>query len=161
MEKALVNKKCLLKKYPGKGGWTYTEIPKVFENKQNPFGWVVVRGKIDEIEINNYHLMPMSNGNLFLPVKAEIRKKTGKAAGDHVHVILYPCAFTVEIPEELQICLEDEPKALKTFLSYTKSEQKAFIDWIYASKKEETKIERIASTINKLVKGEKLYIQKF
>ncbi len=37
----------------------------------------------------------------------------------------------------------------------TEGEQKAFIDWIYTAKKEETKVERIAETIKKIMKGEK------
>ncbi|MBL0154185.1 MAG: YdeI/OmpD-associated family protein [Chitinophagaceae bacterium] len=37
-----------------------------------------------------------------------------------------------EIPEELKLCLEDEPNGLEKFLNYTNGEQKAFIDWIYA-----------------------------
>jgi hypothetical protein len=41
-----------------------------------------VRGTIDDFEIRKYHLMPMGNGKFFLPVKAEIRKKIKKEAGD-------------------------------------------------------------------------------
>ena len=100
--------------------------------------------------------MPMGNGKLFLPVKASIRKKIGKKEGDYIQVVLYPDNLPVEIPEELQICLLDEPAAYKTFLSYTGGEQKAFIDWIYSSKKEETRIERIAKTLQKLQKRQRL-----
>lgn len=46
-------------------------------------------------------------------------------------------------------------KFIKTFLSNSNTEQKAFIDWIYDAKKEETIIERIASTITKLQRGQK------
>lgn len=45
--KPLVNKKYLLEKYPGKGGWTYAVIPEVLQNKKAPFGWVKVKGTID------------------------------------------------------------------------------------------------------------------
>lgn len=100
--------------------------------------------------------MPMGNGKLFLPVKAAIRKKLGKKEGDYVQVVLYPDNTPVEIPEELQICFLDEPAAYKTFLSYSNGEQKAFIEWIYSAKKEETRIMRITRTINKLMKGLKL-----
>lgn len=155
MERPLVNKSYILEKFRGKGGWTYAKIPEILQGKHSPFGWVRVRGLIDHVEINNYHLMPMGNGTLFLPVKAEIRKRIGKKEGDCVHVILYPDNLPVEIPEELRICLLDEPIANETFLSYSNGEQKAFIQWIYSAKKEETKIERIASAINMLQKGKK------
>src|SRR5688572_26032733 len=157
MEKPLVNKSYLLEKFQGKGGWTYAKIPEVLQDKHSPFGWVRVRGTIDNFEIKNYHLMPMGNGKLFLPVKAEIRKKIGKKEGDYVHVVLYPDNSPVEIPEDLQLCFLDEPVAYKTFLSYTNGEQKAFIEWIYSAKKEETKIERIAKTISMLEKRQKLW----
>lgn len=156
MEKLLVNKNLLLKKFPGKGGWTYAIIPEITTHKNTPFGWVKVRGKIDEFEIKDYHLMPLGNGNLFLPVKAEIRRKIGKKEGDHVHVILYEDNSPIEIPEELHLCLVDEPQAYETFLSYNQREQKSFIDWIYSAKKDETRIKRIADSINKLINKQKL-----
>ncbi len=99
--------------------------------------------------------MPMGNGNLFLPVKAEIRKAIGKKEGDYVQVVLFADNLPIEIPEELKLCLLDEPTAYKTFLSYTDGEKKAFIDWIYAAKKVETKIERISKTISQLQKRQK------
>ena len=156
MEKPLVNNSYLLERFQAKGGWTYAKIPEILQDKHSPFGWVRVRGTIDNVEIKNYHLMPLGNGNLFLPVKAEIRKKIGKKEGDYVHVILYPDNLPTEIPEELQLCLLDEPVAYKTFLSYTNGEQKAFVEWIYSAKKEETKIERITKTIFMLQKRQKL-----
>ncbi len=153
MEKPLIDKKYLLEKFPGKGGWTYAIIPEVLQDKHAYFGWVKVRGFIDDFELKNYRLMPMGNGMLFLPVRAEIRKKIGKKEGDWVHVKLFADNDALEIPKELMLCLEDEPQALKNFLTYTESEQKAYIDWILGAKKEETKIERMAETVNKVLKG--------
>ncbi len=85
-ELLLVDQDYLLQKYPGKGGWTYAAIPEIKQDKHAWFGWVKVRGSIDGYEISNYHLMPMGNGTLFLPVKTEIRKKIGKQEGNWVHV---------------------------------------------------------------------------
>lgn len=153
----LVNKKFKLERFPGKGGWTYARIPQVRPGKSNPFGWVKVRGTIDGYEIRKYHLMPMGNGNLFLPVKAAIRKKIKKEEGDLVHVILYPDDEPLDVPEEFFLCLKDEPPALKFFQSLSESEQKFYIEWVYAAKKEETKIDRLAKTVNRLAKGLKLH----
>ncbi|MBB6002852.1 YdeI/OmpD-associated family protein [Arcicella rosea] len=153
MEKPLIDKKYLLEKFPGKGGWTYAIIPEVLQDKHAHFGWVKVKGFIDDFELKSYRLMPMGNGMLFLPVRAEIRKKIGKKDGDWVHVKLFADNDALEIPKELMLCLEDEPQALKNFLTYTESEQKAYIDWILGAKKEETRIERMAETVNKVLKG--------
>ena len=157
MEKPLVNKKYLLEKFQGKGGWTFAKIPDIPQDKKAHFGWVKVRGTIDGYEIRKYHLMPMGNGKLFLPVKAEIRKKINKKEGDWVHVILYPDTEPLELPDEMRLCLEDEPKAYRFFKSLSESEQKFYIQWIYSAKKEETKVDRLAKAINRLLRGLKLY----
>jgi hypothetical protein len=155
--KPLVNKKYMLEKFHGKGGWTFARIPELSQDKKAPFGWVKVRGTIDGYEIRKYHLMPMGHGKLFLPVKAEIRKKIKKDEGDFVHVILYPDNEPLEIPEEMMLCIKDEPAAWKFFKSMTESEQKFYINWVYAAKKIDTKINRLAKTVNRLIKGLKMY----
>lgn len=157
LEKPLVNKKYLLEKFPGKGGWTFARIPDITKSKKTPFGWKKVKGSIDGYEINKYHLMPMGNGKLFLPVKGEIRKKIKKQAGDQVHVILFPDNDPFEIPEEILLCLQDEPEALRFFNSLSESERKFYIQWITSAKREETKVDRLAKTINRLLKGLKMY----
>ena len=156
MEKPLVNKKYLLQKFPGKGGWTFAEIPDVLADKHSQFGWVKVRGSIDGFEIKNYNLQPMGNGKLFLPVKAEIRKTIKKQAGDFVQVILYKDNTPLEIPEELLICLADEPKAHEKFQQLTEAQQKGITNWIYSAKTDETKAKRINATMDKILNGEKL-----
>lgn len=153
----LVDKKYLLEKFPGKGGWTYATIPEIAQDKNTPFGWVKVKGRIDDFEINNYHLMPMGNGKLFLPVKAEIRKKINKQAGDWVTITLYEDTDPIIIPEDLLLCLKEDQNAYDTFLNYSDGEKKAFINWIDAAKTDKTKVDRIAKTLNKLVKGEKFH----
>ena len=156
MEKPLVNKKEQLQKFPGKGGWTFVAIPEVLQDKTSPFGWVTVKGSIDDYAIKNYKLQPMGNGKLFLPVKAQIRKIIQKQAGDFVQVILYKEDAPIEIPSELKSCLLDEPNAYEKFTVYTQGQQKEFIDWIYAAKKVETKVARIVIVINKVLKNERL-----
>ena len=157
MPKPLVNNKYTLEKFQGKGGWTYARIPEISQDKKAPFGWVKVKGTIDGVEIKKYHLMPMGNGHLFLPVKAEIRKKIKKAEGDQVHVILYPDNDPLEIPEEMEICLRDEPVAWNFFHSLSESERKYYIQWIFSAKKDETKSDRLAKTVDRLLLGLKMY----
>src|SRR5688500_8847338 len=139
----LIDNTYKLERFRGKGGWTYARIPEIMQDKSKPFGWVKVRGTIDGFEIRKCHLMPMGNGKLFLPVKAEIRKKIKKEEGDFVRVILFPDDEPLAVPDEMLLCLNDEPKALKFFNSLSESEQNFYIQWIYSAKKEETKIERL------------------
>ena len=132
----LVDNIYLLKKFPGKGGWTYASIPEVLQDKTAPFGWVKVCGSIDNYEFKQFKLMPMGDGTLFFPVRAEIRKKIKKEAGDEVRIILYPDLSAIEIPKELLVCLNDEPRAYERFLTLTEGKQKEIIDWISQAKKE-------------------------
>jgi len=41
-------------------------------------------------------------------------------------------------------------------MKLNESEQKAYIDWIYASKKTESRVERIVKSIEKITKGRRL-----
>ena len=92
----------------------------------------------------------MGNGTLFLPVRSEIRKKIGKQAGDMVTIILYADNGLTEVPEELILCLKSDQKAYDRFNQLTEGEKKGYIEWIYSAKKEETRVDRIARTLNKL-----------
>ncbi|HEX5669771.1 MAG TPA: YdeI/OmpD-associated family protein [Chitinophagaceae bacterium] len=147
--KPLVNKTVLLEKFPGKGGWTYGRLPGVKPDPHSHFGWIKVRGTIDDFEIRQYHLMPMGNGELFLPVRAEIRKKIKKNAGDKVKVVLYRDEEDMYIPEELQDCLDLEPTSKKAFEKLGTDEKKEIIRWIYSLKNEENRANRIAELMKR------------
>lgn len=153
-ENPLVDRPGLLEKFPGKGGWTYVATPEVTPDPKAPFGWVVIRGWIDDYELKQIKLMPFGNGQLFLPVKAAIRKKLKKQVGDVVNIILFRDESTVLIPEEILDCFSHEsPKLYQTFLTFTQSQQKAYLDWITGARKEETKVERIVKMMERLEKG--------
>lgn len=151
-QEPLVDQDYLLQKIPGKGGWTFAAIPQIEMDKHAHFGWVKVKGKIDSYEIDNYHLMPMGNGQLFLPVKAEIRKKIGKNEGDWVHITLYSKELPKINPEDFILCLKDEPTAYANYLQLSDKEQQAIIEWIYEVKNDNLKVERIVQSIDKLQK---------
>lgn len=150
--KKLLSNKYQLQRFPGKGGWTYAAIPEIKPDKKNPFGWVRVKGTIDNVVIRKYHLMPMGNGQLFLPVKAAIRKQLKKKEGDWITVELFADNDPVQIPDELLQCLRDEPAALKKFSSLPEHEQENAIKYIYAVKKEETRAARIVQLTSSLLK---------
>ena len=150
MDHPLVNQKYQLQKFPGKGGWTYATTPEVLQSKEPPFGWVKVRGAIDGFDLEKYHLCPMGNGQLFLPVRKEIRKKIKKEAGNWVHIILYEDRQPQEIPEEFFLCLSDKPDALRFFDALEDAEKHRYIRCIYAAKTDDITVERIVHSINRL-----------
>jgi hypothetical protein len=156
LEIPFVNQQYLLEKFQGKGGWTYAQIPEIRPDKHAHFGWVRVRGHIDSYEIKGYHLMPMGNGNLFLPVKAQIRKHIKKQAGDWVHIILYADNAPSEIPADFLWFLQDEPELYQNFMTFSDAERKAYIEWIEAAKTVQTKADRMAVALQKIQKKQKM-----
>ncbi|HHB79372.1 MAG TPA: DUF1905 domain-containing protein [Saprospiraceae bacterium] len=150
----IVSKAYQLQRFCGKGGWTYALIPEIKPDSSNPFGWVVVKGLIDDCQLSQVKLMPMGNGQLFLPVKAEIRRKIHKNAGDIVFIELYMDDSAIHIPDEILECFKEEPESvLNTFLSFTAGQQKSYLDWIQAAKREETRVGRIATMIERVSMG--------
>ncbi|WP_172916831.1 YdeI/OmpD-associated family protein [Capnocytophaga canis] len=148
--KLLTDKIYRIEKFEGKGGWTFVRLPEIKPNKNAPFGWVRVFGTIDGHSIEKYNLQSMGNGNLFLPLNAQIRKKIKKQVGDNVHIVLYEDNVPSEIANELRMCLQDEKYLLETFLSYSETKRKKLIDWIYQSKNEDEKANRIVEIINRI-----------
>ncbi len=157
MEQPFIEQKLQLEKFPGKGGWTYLVIEPITPSTKTKFGMVQVRGYIDDFELKRYKLMPMGNGKLFLPVRAEIRKKIAKQEGDWVDVVLFMDNSALEIPEEFLLCLNDDPQAHAFFQTLSDSEKKYYLDWIASAKKEETKVNRIVTTLKNLAMHKKFY----
>ena len=48
------------------------------------------------------------------------------------------------------LCLKSDQTAYDRFIGLTEGEKKGYIEWIYSAKKEETRVSRIARTLNKL-----------
>lgn len=155
LEKFLINSKFVLQKYPGKGGWTYAAVPKFQTTKSKAFGMLKVKGSIDGFEFKGFHLMPMKSGQLFLPVKAEIRKKIKKEAGDTVTICLIEDHDSFEIPLDFLSCLKDDPQAEQYFFTLSEAEKNNYVRWIYSAKKEETKILRMADCLKRLSRKKK------
>jgi Domain of unknown function (DUF1905)/Bacteriocin-protection, YdeI or OmpD-Associated len=157
MELPIVNENFVIKKMQMKGGWSFVEFPNIPKHLKQPFGWVSVKGTIDGYEIKQFKLWTMASGNMFMPIKAEIRKKIKKEEGDWVHIILLHDDSPIVIPEEILVCLMESPKAHAFFNSISETSKKHYVDWIYEGKSLETRVNRIAKAMEKLEKGLKLY----
>jgi hypothetical protein len=102
-------------------------------------------------------LTNMGGGCHFLGLKKELREQLGKQAGDTVDVtlVLDTEERTVEIPEALALLLEENPAAKLFFDTLSFSNRKEYAVWIRDAKQEETRANRLTSTLEKLHSGKK------
>lgn len=139
-----------------KTGWTYVLIPAAIAEKLNPGKKTSfrVKGKLDEHSIEGIALLPMGEGDYVLPLKASIRKAIRKQHGDRLSLQLMLDSAKIQVPEDLAICLEDEPKAKAFFFEKLPgAHRNYFIKWIDSAKTDATRSKRIAMTIDALCKG--------
>lgn len=156
-EKPIIQGQFTIQKMTMKGGWSYVLLPPKHHKTGLPFGWFVVKGNIDEYEIKQYKLWPTADNKLFLPIKAEIRKKIKKQEGDVVEVILYEDASEIVIPEDFLVCLYESPQAQFQFEKMSMTSQKQYVDYVYGAKSMDAQARRMTKTIQKLEKGLKYH----
>jgi bifunctional DNA-binding transcriptional regulator/antitoxin component of YhaV-PrlF toxin-antitoxin module len=151
----IFNGHLLLEKYPGKGGWIYAIIENLPKQPKIAKGnWVTLNGSIDGVELNSVKLWPMAGGRVFLPVKAEIRKKIGKAEGDSVHIILFgEKEMTLPNLEDFEEALQYEPLAHKFYSKLNDNQKKIVADYIFSKADMQSQIEQMANALKLLAKG--------
>lgn len=151
-ENAFIKGEFVIERFPGKGGWYYVALPGIKTAQNQPFGWRVVKGSIDNYNFEQYHLMPMGNGSLFLPIKASVRKEIKKTVGDRVSITLFEDEGIPAIPDYLKDSLSFEPVLWKEFEAQTTAFKRAWIKKIEDAKTEDGKSKRILDLIQTLEK---------
>jgi hypothetical protein len=94
-------------------------------------------------------------GEYLIGVSAAIRKETGLAAGDAIHVELTveSSPRPIEIPEDLAAALAAAPQAAAFFHGLSNSLQRYHLDQIAGAKTEETRNRRIAKAVELFLAG--------
>ncbi len=134
-----------------KSGWTYLDIPlEIAEQiKPNCRKSFRVKGNIDAVPIVGIALIPIGEGDFILPINKTLRNKLKKENGDTVFIQLEEDKdFTIEMPEDLEVCLLEEPHLMEKFLQQPGSHQRYYFKWINDAKTIETRVKRIGMTIN-------------
>ena len=124
-------------------------VPQVYGTRAH----VKVRGTIDGHPYRGL-IANMGEGHC-LVVNKEIREAIGKMASDTVKVVMEVDTEPriVDVPEDLQQALENNPPVKERFdqLSYT--HRKEYVQWIEEAKKPETRVNRIQKTIEMVANG--------
>lgn len=141
----------ILERFSGKGGWTYIKIPREELPGGKAFGMYPVSGSIDGFSFDEKHLMPMGDGNLFLPVAKPIRKKINKEAGDMVQLKLSRYQTEVTSIYEIEACLKDDPDKWELFQALEKKEQEKWIQFITEASTVQKRVDRIIKLLASLV----------
>lgn len=99
-------------------------------------------------------LLPKGGGKHRLSVSAAVRQAIGKSDGDMVNMIVEKDTDprTVDLPEDLQWLLDNEPDVKERFIKMGYSAQKFFTDWVSSTSDPDSRVNRI----NKLFE----YIQR-
>ena len=137
------------------GGGAFVEVPfdveATFGSKRPK-----VRAMIEGVPYRGI-LTRMGTDCHILGIRKEIREQVGKTFGDEVTIAVEPDTEprVIEIPVELKKAFraDKEAKAFFEKLSYT--HQKEYVTWIDEAKREETRQNRIAKTVEMLKEGKR------
>ncbi len=134
------------------GGGAFVEVPfdveKAFGAKKPR-----VKALIEGVPYRGL-LVRMGGPNHILIILKGIREQIGRTFGDKVKISVEPDTEprVVEIPPELAKALKKEKAAAAYFDSLAYSHKREYVGYITEAKKEETRLRRVAQTIEMLKK---------
>lgn len=113
-----------------------------------------------EVDLDGYRYrstVGVMGGKHLVSVSAAVRKETGLAGGDPIHVTLTVAEGPrpVDVPEDLRAALDANPPAAEFFAGLSNSLQRYHVDQVTGAKAEETRRRRIAKAIDLFLAGKK------
>lgn len=133
-----------------KTGWTYVFIPSAIANeiKADCRKSYRVKGMLDQVAVAGVALVPMGEGDFIIALNAPLRKKLKKDKGAVLELRLEEdLDFKILMPDDLEVCLSDEPQWLESFLKLPKSHQNYYINWLNSAKTEATRTKRLVKIV--------------
>ena len=83
------------------------------------------------------------------------KKKETKPAENPVAEFIDPALKIVRLPEDLALALKKNKKAVSFYETLSFTNKKEYVSWVVSAKREETRIERVKASIEKLEKTRK------
>ena len=133
-----------------KTGWTYVFVPKAVAQqiKADCKKSYRVKGKLDQVNVSGMALVPMGEGDFIIALKTSLRRELKKEEGAVLHLELEEdLDFKIEMPDDLELCLSDDPQLLETFLKLPKSHRNYYINWLNTAKTEVTRTKRLTQIV--------------
>ncbi|WP_285008519.1 YdeI/OmpD-associated family protein [Pedobacter faecalis] len=134
-----------------KTGWSYVFIPETVANQIKPGcrKSFRIKGSIDQVIISGMATVPVGDGNFILALKSSLRKQLKKEAGASVILNMEEDRdFKIEVPEDLELCLSDEPELMERFMALPKSHRNWYINWLNSAKTESTRTKRLVKIVS-------------
>jgi hypothetical protein len=136
----------------GTHDWGFVEFPFDVQKEFGTKGQIKVVASFDGYEYRG-SLAKMGHNCHFIGIRKNIRKAIGKNPGEMVHVTIKQDIEprVIEVPEDLDLLLKDNPQAQEFFDSLSYTNRKSYVQWILSAKKEETRQVRLTASIEKLL----------
>jgi Domain of unknown function (DUF1905)/Bacteriocin-protection, YdeI or OmpD-Associated len=137
-------------------GWTFVTMPKAASEKLSKRSRIAIEGTINGFAFQT-SAFPDGEGSHQFMVNGTMRAGAQAAAGDTATFVIEPASDTVEfvVPDDLSAALKKSAEASAQWKKITPKAKAEWATWIASSKKEETRIARLAKTLERLAKGDK------
>lgn len=147
-----------IKRFKQKGektGWTYIDVPEEVAEKLSPGNKKSfrVKGKLDNLVIEQVALLPMGDGGFILPLNHSMRREGGFAEGNVLTASLAIDNAVKPLSVLLLACLDDAPAAKEKFYAMPPSHRRYYSNWVESAKTDPTKMKRVAQCIIGLERG--------
>jgi hypothetical protein len=138
-----------------KTGWRYIDIPADIAQQLKPGNKKTfrVKGMLDQMPFAGVALFPMGGGSFILALNADMRKGLRKQEGAMLRVKMETDNFSIQTPDYMLECFEDDTEAFTFYNSLSKSHRDYFVKWIEGAKTEPTKIKRLTQVMSALSQG--------
>ncbi len=127
-----------------------TQLAGLSTDKKTPTVRATVNGHTFSTRIGRMH------GETLLGFNKATREACRVAAGDEIDVIIVldEAPREVDVPQDLNLALAEQPGARAAFDHLAYSHRKEFVRWINDAKRDNTRQRRIAETLSKLANGQ-------
>ena len=152
MDYLVKDQDLVLEYHPGQGAWTYRLV--IPNSQAIPGTWkhIKVSGTLDDYVITARNLAPRRGLDKMLSINADIRRHTGKQAGDTLRVTLYlEPNNLLRDPAELLACFGDAG-VLPQFQALGAEAQQALLQGILSQSDEARQEKKLLASLDALAK---------
>lgn len=146
--------KAVMQRFAGKGGFYFIAFPFNVEKEFQSRSSVRVKGMLNGVGMDRA-LKPLGDGTHYILISPELRRKAGLRLGTEADIVLRQneTPDELELPEELEAAFELEPEARDLFEGHIPSVRRGVIYWINSAKRPETRAQRAAEMLRRILTG--------